>query len=317
MVSKVRLTARILYLIYLGLTLLCFLLLVFDPTMPIFDALLHAFGTAGTGGFGLHAESLGYYSVYCQVVVAIFMLLFGINFNIFYLLLIGNFKQVLKNDELKWYLGIVITSTILIAVDIFLDSALAYETLPQAIKDSFFQVSSIITTTGFATTDFAKWSTFSKMILLTLMFVGGCAGSTGGGVKVSRFVILLKSARREIKKLAHPNSVNNIKMDGNTLEEDVVKGVTNYFGIIMILFVFGILIVSLDPNITDLTTVITSVAACLNNIGPGLSDMIGPLGSFADFSGLSKITLIFAMLLGRLEIYPILLVFNPKVWLNK
>jgi trk system potassium uptake protein TrkH len=149
------------------------------------------------------------------------------------------------------------------------------------------------------------------------MFLGGCAGSTGGGVKVSRVLILLKSARREIKKLAHPNSVSNIKMDGDTLDEDVVKGVTNYFAIIMILFVIGVLIISLDPSITDLETVITSVAACLNNIGPGLSSMIGPLGSFADFSIVSKITLIFAMLLGRLELYPILLVFNPKVWLGK
>ena len=317
LVSKVKLTARILYLIYLGLTLTCFILLAFDPTMPVFDALLHAFGTAGTGGFGLHAESLGYYSIYSQIVVAIFMMLFGINFNIFYLFLIGNLKEVFKNNELRWYLGIIILSTTLITIDIFLDSALAYKSIAIALKDSFFQVSSIITTTGFATADFAKWSTFSKMILLTLMFIGGCAGSTGGGIKVSRVVILLKSARREIKKLAHPNSVSNIKMDGDTLDEDVVKGVTNYFAIIMILFIIGVLIISLDPNIKDLETVITSVAACLNNIGPGLSSMIGPLGSFADFSIVSKITLIFAMLLGRLELYPILLVFNSKVWLGK
>ena len=317
LVSKVKLTARILYLIYLALTLICFILLLFDPTMPAFDALLHAFGTAGTGGFGIHAESIGYYGVYSQIVVAVFMMLFGINFNIFYLLIIGNFKQVFKNNELRWYLGIIILSTVLIGIDIFLDSALAYESILVALKDSYFQVSSIITTTGFATTDFAKWSTFSKIILLTLMFIGGCAGSTGGGIKVSRVVILLKSARREIKKLAHPNSVTNIKMDGDTLEEDVVKGVTNYFAVIMILFVLGILIISLDPNIADLTTVVTSVAACINNIGPGLSDMVGPMGSFADLSYLSKITLIFAMLIGRLEIYPILLVFNPKVWLGK
>ena len=317
LVSKIKLTARILYLIYLGLTLLCFILLACDPTMPVFDALLHAFGTAGTGGFGLHAESLGYYSVYSQIVVAVFMMLFGINFNIFYLLLIGNFKQVFKNNELRWYLGIIIVSTILISVDIFLDTALAYDSIVVALKDSFFQVSSIITTTGFATADFAKWSTFSKMILLTLMFVGGCAGSTGGGIKVSRVVILLKSIRREIKKIAHPNSVSNIKMDGESLSEDVVKGVTNYFAVIMIIFILGIFVVSLDPNILDLTTVITSVAACLNNIGPGLSDMIGPLGSFAELSYLSKTTLIIAMLIGRLEIYPILLVFNPKVWLGK
>jgi len=317
LVSKVRLTARILYLIYLGMTLLLFILLLFDPTMPAFDALVHAFGTAGTGGFGVRSESVGYYSTYSQILIAVFMLLFGINFNIFYLLLIGNFKQVFKNEELKWYLGIVTISTILIAVDIFLDTALVYDSIAIAFKDSFFQVSSIITTTGFSTADFAKWSTFSKIILLTLMFIGGCAGSTGGGIKVSRIVILLKSARREIKKLAHPNSVNNIKMDGNTLEEDVIKGVTNYFAIIMIIFVLGIAIISLDPNIKDLTTVITSVAACLNNIGPGLSDMIGPLGSFYNLSWLSKVTLIIAMLIGRLEIYPILLVFNPKVWLNK
>ncbi|MCI5745900.1 MAG: TrkH family potassium uptake protein [Erysipelotrichaceae bacterium] len=317
LVSKVKITARILYLIYFSLTILLFILLLFDPKMSPFDSMIHAFGTAGTGGFGIRSESVGYYSVYSQVIISIFMLIFGVNFNLYYLILIGNFKQVFKNEEFKWYISIVIISTLVIGIDIFLDTSLTYSSIALALKDSFFQVSSIMTTTGFAVADFAKWSTFSKMLLLTLMFIGGCAGSTGGGLKVSRIVILLKSAKRELKKIVHPRSVSNIKMDNATVDESVVKGVNNYFVIIMLIFIISIIIVSLDPNILDLSTVISSVAACLNNIGPGLSDMIGPFGNYGDFSWFSKLTLIITMLIGRLEIYPILLIFNIKNWLKR
>lgn len=315
LVSKVKSTARILYVIYFVLTLIQIIMLVCSPSMNLFEAMVHAFGSAGTGGFGIRSTSLADYSIYCQVVIAIFMVLNGINFNMFYLLLIGKFKDVLKNEELRWYLIIILVSTIIIAVDIYFDARLLYDNIGYAIKDSYFQVASIITTTGYATADFAQWSMLSKTILFILMFIGGCAGSTAGGIKVQRVLILTKSGKREIKRLIHPKSVSNVKFEGQVLSEEVVHGVTNYFGIIMTLFALCILLISF--NGFDFETNVTAVAACINNIGPGLSQMIGPTGSFAEYNDFSTVVLTFAMLVGRLEIYPILLIFTPRVWLNK
>ncbi len=315
LVSKIKLTARILYLIYLGLTILEIILLSLDSSMPFFDAIVHAFGTAGTGGFGIRAASIGYYSSYCQIVIAVFMFIFGINFNIFYLVLIGKFKQVIKSEELWWYVGFVVISTLAICLDIYFDTSLAYQNIGLALKDSFFQVSSIITTTGYSTVDFAKWSSFSQTILFILMFIGGCAGSTAGGIKVSRVVIIFKSLKREIQRLVHPTAISNIKFEGTKVDEDVVKGVKSYFGLLIVIFAFCLVVISF--NGFDFETNVTAVAACINNIGPGLGNVVGPMGSFASFNFVSKLTLIFAMLVGRLEIYPILILFNPKIWFNK
>lgn len=310
LVSKVRFTARILYLIYLGLTLIEFVMLLFGGN-TWFESLVTSFGTAGTGGFGIYADSIAGFNTYSQIVIAVFMMIFGINFNIFFLILIGKFKQVLKSEELRWYFGVIVLSTTLITVNLVMNMNLS---IGNALKDAYFQVSSIITTTGYATTDFNLWPTFSKVILVILMFIGGCAGSTGGGIKVSRIVIVFKSLGREIKKLLHPNSVSPIKMDGQTLEDDVVKGVNVYFGFIMILLLLGTLIVSFDG--LDFTSTFTGVVACLNNIGPGL-EVVGPMGNFDSFSYFSKVILSLLMLVGRLEIYPILILFLPRTWTGK
>ena len=310
LVSKVRFTARILYLIYLGLTLIEFVMLLLGNN-NWFESLLMSFGTAGTGGFGIYSDSVGSFNPYSQIVIAVFMMMFGINFNIFYLLLIRKVKSVLKSEELRWYLSIILISTVLIALNLITNLK---QTAGVAFKDAYFQVSSIITTTGYSTVDFNLWPTFSKVILVILMFVGGCAGSTGGGIKVSRIVIMFKTLGREIKKLLHPHSVNPIKMDGETVDDEVVKGVTVYFGFIMILLLGGTLFVSFDG--LDFTTTFTGVVACLNNIGPGLN-LVGPMGNFDCFSYFSKVLLSVLMLVGRLEIYPILILFLPKTWSGK
>ena len=313
LVSKIKVTARILYLIYLSMTIIEMILLSID--MPIYDAIVHSLATAGTGGFGIRSNSMGYYSSYCQVIVSIFMFLFGINFNIFYLLLIGKIRQVLKSEEVWWYFGIVLTSILLITVNLYYSADQLYNNLLVALRDSLFQVTSIISTTGFATADFITWPSFSQFILFLLMFIGGCAGSTGGGIKVSRIAILFKSLRREFKKIFHPNSVSNIRFEGTTLEENVVKGVCNYFSLIIIILFAGTLILSL--NGFDFQTNFTAMTSCINNIGPGLGSIVGPMGSYANFNWFSKLVLTLAMLIGRLEIYPILILFNPKVWMNK
>ena len=313
LVSKIKVTARILYLIYLALTIIEMLFLVID--MPFYDAIVNSFATAGTGGFGIRSASIGYYSIYSQIVIAIFMLIFGVNFNIYYLLIAKKAKQALKSEELWWYLGIVFVSTVSIAINIHTLMPNVYSSLALAFKDSLFQVSSVITTTGFATANFENWPMLSQTILFILMFIGGCAGSTAGGIKVSRIVILLKSFKREIKKVIHPNSVLNVRFEGNTIDDEVVKGVTNYFGLIMVLLGVGLLILSFDKF--DFVTNLTAITTCINNVGPGLGRVIGTQGSFASFSVVSKLVLSIAMLIGRLEIYPILILFNIKVWLKK
>lgn len=310
LVSKVRFTARILYIIYFVLTLLEVILLLLGKN-SLYESIVMSFGTAGTGGFGIYADSVGGFNIYSQVVIAIFMMLFGINFNIYYLVLIGKIKQAIKSEELRWYLIVILLSTTMITANLMIN---LNQTFGIALKDAYFQVSSIMTTTGFATVDFNLWPTFSKTILIIIMFVGGCAGSTGGGIKVSRIIILFKSLKREIQKLLHPNSVAPIKMEGEVVDGTVVKGVNVYFAFVMILLFAGTLLVSFDG--LDFTSTFTGVVACINNIGPGLS-LVGPMGNFDCFSYFSKIILSILMLIGRLEVYPILILFLPKTWTGK
>lgn len=309
LVSKVRFTARILYCIYVVITLIQIIFLVCGE-MDLYESIVHSFATAGTGGFGIKNDSMTGYSSYSQVVTSIFMVIFGINFSIFYLLLIGNIKDVFKNEELRYYLGILLVSTVIITIDIIG----RYASAALAIRDSFFQVSSIMTTTGFSNTDFNTWPSLSKFILIFLMFIGASAGSTGGGIKVSRFIILIKSIGRQIKSLIHPRSVSAIRFEGKPLDEEVVKGVNVYFVTLMTIFVVGIFLVSFDGMSFEAN--FTAVAACINNIGPGLAE-VGPYYNFNGYSYFSKVVLTFSMLLGRLEIFPILLLFSPRTYSNR
>ena len=310
LVSKVKVTARILYLIYIALTILQIIFLLCGE-MDFFESVVFSFSTAGTGGFSIKNDSVMSYSTYSQIVITIFMFIFGINFNIFYLIIIGKVSQALKSEEFWWYTGIVLVSALLITINIYsLSSSLAI-----SIKDAFFQVVSITTTTGLATINYDLWPGFSKMILFVLTFIGACAGSTGGGLKISRVIILFKSVKKEFKKIVHPLSVSNIRFEGTRVEESVVKGVVNYFVLILVIFVVGTFALSID-TFGDFETNVTAMAACLNNVGPGFSK-VGPIGNFSGFNVISKLVLAFSMLIGRLEIYPMLLLFNPKVWMNK
>lgn len=306
LVPKVQATAKILYWIYLGMTLLQVVLLLMGG-MPVFDAITTAFGTAGTGGFGIKNDSMGGYSPYIQGVTTIFMILFGVNFTFYFLLLTRKFKQALHMEEVRCYLGIIVISILFIAVNI----RSSFPNMFSAIHHSAFQVGSIITTTGFSTVDFNAWPQISRTILVMLMFVGACAGSTGGGMKVSRFIILGKTVNKELHLYLHPNAVKKVKMDGKPISHEVVRA-TNIFLILYIfIFAFSVLIIGFDNF--DLTTNFTAVAATINNIGPGL-EMVGPASNFGMFSPLSKLILIFDMLAGRLEIFPLLLLFVKDTW---
>ena len=306
LVPKMKDTARMLYGIYIVLTFLCIMFLLFGG-MPVFDALCHAFGTAGTGGFGVKNAGMSFYnSAYIEMVIAVFMLLFGINFNIFYLILLGNIKDALKSEELRWYLGIVGASTLIISLNIM-------NTFKgQSFRYAFFQVASIITTTGFATTDFnITFPEASKSILVLLMIIGACAGSTGGGLKVSRLLIILKNFKSEIKKLLHPRAVTVVKLEGKPLDKSISKNTVTYFMMYMVIMIASCLLISWDNF--DFTTNSTAVIACFNNIGPGLG-AVGPMGNYGGYSVLSKIVLSFDMLFGRLEILPMLVLFTPAAW---
>ncbi|MBP3695909.1 MAG: TrkH family potassium uptake protein [Clostridia bacterium] len=310
LVSKLGASARILYGIYCGMTAIMVVFLLAGG-MPLFDSLVNAFATAGTGGFGILNNSIeGYNNLYFEMVIAVFMLLFGINFNLYYLLLIRRFKQALKSEELRCYLGIVAAATIIIAVSLITGNHSA----GYAFRHAFFQVASIITTTGFSSTDFGTWPIIAQLTLLFLMFIGACAGSTGGGIKVSRLVILVKSGMRDIKKAINPRSIETVKVDKQTVEEPVVKGISVFFAMYIIVIAVSSMVVSLDGR--DLTTTLTSVVACIGNIGPGLG-AVGPAGNFAHFSVLSKIVLSFDMLAGRLELIPMLMIFTPYAWSRK
>lgn len=307
LVPRIRKTARILYLLYIMMTAVETVLLLLGG-MNFYDALLHSFATAGTGGFSTRSLSVGYYdSAYIDVVISTFMLLFGVNFSLYFLMLMGNVRQALHNEELRWYLGIVAFAVLTIALDL----GDRYGSIFGAMRYSYFQVSSIITTTGFATANFADWPEYSQAMLVLLMFIGGCAGSTGGGLKVSRVIILFKSAATEVKRMLRPRCVEHIRLDGKPVEPGTVHKVLSYFFFYIMIMLFGVLLISLDGY--DFTTNITASLGCLSNVGPGLS-LVGPIGSYAVFSPMSKIVLILEMLLGRLEIYPILLLFVPSMW---
>ncbi len=306
LVPKIRDTAKILYLIYIVMTIIEVVLLLAGG-MPFFDSVVHSFGTAGTGGFGIKADSIGSYSSYLQWVIAIFMLLFGVNFNIYYLLLIRRFKSVAKSSELWVYFGIVLVAVGAITINIYP----FYNDFSDTLRNATFQVSSIITTTGYATADFDLWPSFSKAILFCLMLVGACAGSTGGGFKVSRFVILVKKIGSEIKRLLHPRSVKVVTFEGKRLEEQTITSVCVYLAVYIICFILLFLTVSFDKF--DFETNFSAVAACFNNIGPGFA-AVGPTASYAEYSIFSKIVLSIAMLLGRLEIFPLIICAMPATW---
>lgn len=306
LVPKVKYTARILYLIYFGMTVLETILLLLG-SIPLFDAVCTSFGTAGTGGFGIKNSSIAGYSPYLQWIVTIFMILFGINFNAYYLIIFGKVKKALKMEEVRYYLLVIAVSVGIIFFNILGTCAGAFEALTQ----SAFQVASIITTTGFSTTNFDTWASTSKIVLVLLMFVGACAGSTGGGIKVSRFVILFKTVRKEFTSYIHPKSIKKIKMDDKPVEHEIIRTINVYFITFTVLFVLSIFLISFDGN--DLVTDFTAVAATINNIGPGLA-MVGPMENFGFFSNFSKYVLMFDMLAGRLELFPLLLVFHPAIW---
>lgn len=307
--SKIRDTAKILYAMYLVLTVVQTILLRLVG-LPWYDALITAFGAAGTGGFSNRAASIGAYgSPAVEMITAVFMVLFGINFNVYFFLLIRHFKEAFACEEMRVYLGVIAASTLAVAGNIFH----LYGNVWQSLRYSFFQVASIITTTGYATTDFNMWPTFSKAVLVLLMFFGACAGSTGGGIKISRIIIMCKTAKQDLMRVLHPHAVTTVRFEGKPLDDKTVFGVRTYMNLYLIIFVLSTMVVAI--NQFDLVTTFTAVASCLNNIGPGL-ELVGPMVSFADFSPLIKLVLSFDMLVGRLEIFPMLVLFAPSTWLR-
>lgn len=309
LVPKVKSTARILYAIYFVMTVIEFVLLLFGG-MSIFDSINTSIATAGTGGFGIYNDSLGSFNPYIQWVVTIFMILFGVNFNAYYFILFRQVKRAVKMEEVKYYFLIIGVSIFVIFLNILDMCSNVFEALTQ----SAFQVGSIITTTGFSTTNFDLWPETSKTILVILMFVGACAGSTGGGIKVSRFVIMFKTVAKELRSYIHPKSIQKINMDGKPIPHEVLRSVNVYLITFLVLFVCSVFLISLDGK--DLITNFTAVAATINNIGPGLN-LVGPTENFGMFSTFSKFILMFDMLAGRLELFPLLILFHPSVWGEK
>ena len=301
-----RQTAMILYGIYILLTALCIVCLLLGG-MPVFDSFCIAFGTAGTGGFAIKNSSMGGYSYFLQTVVTVFMFLFGVNFSLYYMLLLRKFKAVFKNEELRLYFGIAASSIVLIAINI----SRMYNSVYESVHHAAFQVVSIMTTTGYGTVDFEQWPAFSKAILLSLMFIGASAGSTGGGLKVSRVLLLMKSIRRTIRKALHPRRVQPVYMDGRAVSEEVCDNVNAYLAIYCVILVLSFAIISVDGF--SIGTNFSAVASCFNNIGPGF-ELVGATQNFSIYSDLSKIILSLDMLLGRLEIFPLLLLFSPDTW---
>lgn len=307
LVSKLSSTARILYIIYISMTAVVIVLLLFGG-MNLFDAMLHGFGVAGTGGFGIRNGSVASYdSAYIDYVIGIGMLAFGVNFNLYYMVLIGQSKDAFKSEEFRWYLGIVFAAISMICVNLIS----TYDSISILFRDVFFTVSSVITTTGFSTADFGSWPLFSQMILLLLMFFGGSAGSTAGGLKISRIVLMGKIVGSEVKRIAQPNRVVSIRYDNKPLDKQVKHTVANYVVVYFILFTGILLMIGLDT--TDFLSAFSSVAATFNNIGPGLG-VFGPTASYVDLSDPSKILLSFTMLAGRLEIFPMIILFLPQTW---
>lgn len=323
LVPRSKDTAKILYLIYMGMTVVMVVALLCCG-MPFFDSLLHAFGTAGTGGFGIKSNGVAGYSAAAQWVLTIGMFVFSVNFNLYYLVLIGKFKTAIKSTELHVFTGIVVVATGIITFNI----AGAFSSFSEALRHAAFQVSSIISTTGFSSCDFDQWNAVAKTVLLTLMVVGGCAGSTAGGLKVSRTVILWKSIKRDFKKALHPRTASVVKFEGKRVDEQTINGVCTYVGVYVFIIIAIMLLLSFDPwcsgscieiagqNYNVFETNFSATLTCFNNVGPGLA-AVGPMQSFAPYSPLSKLVLTFAMLLGRLEIYPLLLTFIPATWIKR
>lgn len=307
LVPKARATARILYLMYFVLTAAEVVFLMFGG-MSFYDALLHSFSTAGTGGFSNRNASVAYYdSAYIDGVITVFMILFGVNFNLYFLIRLKNWKDALKNEELHAYLGIIAGAVAIVTVNILG----IYGNLVHAFRYASFQVASVITTTGFCTADFNLWPELSKVVLLGIMVIGACAGSTGGGIKVSRFLILVKSIKQEVRRMLHPKAVTIVKINGKRVGNDTIRSVYIYFISYILVMMVSILLVSI--NNFDFATTFSSVLTTLNNVGPGIS-MVGPVENFHMFSPLSKLVFCMDMLLGRLEIFPYLLLMSPELW---
>lgn len=306
LVPKIKTTARLLYIIYFGMTILQVIFMLAGGA-GLFDTLTITFGTAGTGGFGIKNDSIGGYTPYIQWVVAIFMILFGVNFNVYYLMLYRKWRKALSIEEVHTYFIIIIVSVTII----FLNIARTAGTAADALRHAFFQVSTLITSTGFSTTDYDLWPQTAKTVLILVMFIGACAGSTGGGIKVSRVIILVKSIKKELVSYIHPKSIQKIKMDGKPVEHEIVRATNVYFVAFTLIFLLSVLAISVDNK--DFTTNFTSVLATINNMGPGLAGT-GPSQNFGSFSVFSKIVLMFDMLAGRLELFPLLILFHPGIW---
>lgn len=302
-------TAKILYLIYIAMTAIEVIMLLFGK-MNFFDALLHSFGTAGTGGFGIKNDGLAGYNSYVQWVVTIFMILFSVNFNCYYLIIVGKIKTAFKNAEFLTFIGIVVAATAAIALNVYS----VYENVAVSIRVSAFEVASTISTTGYSVADYNAFPTFSKSVLFILMFIGGSAGSTAGGLKVSRLVILCKRFRRDIKQALRPKSVEVVKMD-KALDETTVNGVTSYFGLYIVIILTVFVFISIFDNF-GVETNLSAAVSLFNNVGPGLG-AVGPAGNYGGYSAISKLALTFTMLLGRLEIYPLIIALTPSTWLKK
>ena len=310
--SKLRFTARILYGMYIAMTVIEFIFLVVGD-LPVYDALLMSFSTAGTGGFGIRSDSAISYSSYTQVVIAVFMFLFSINFNAYYFVLIGSVRKVFQIEEVRVFFGMVLVATVTIAINIFVSMSNVYATFGEALKHSFFQVASISSTTGLSSVNYDTWPEFSKAIIVLLTIVGACAGSTGGGMKLSRVMILCKSSASEFKRLIHPRAVVTTKFEGEVLDGKTERNVRTYFILWALIVAVTTLLLTLDGRV-DLFSNFTATLACVGNVGPGLGEIVGPAGNYETYSYFSKILLSFVMLLGRLEIFPMLILFIPRTW---
>ncbi len=312
LVTRMKASSRILYLIYIALTVILIVLLWLGPDMDLYQSLIYSLGTAGTGGFGIDSTCLELYSAYSQYVIAIFMIIFGINFTLYYLILIGNFKDVFKNEELKWYICILVTSIVLVFISLYS----RYQNFEETFRISLFQVASFISTTGYTTTNFLTWPALGLLVLFILMFMGSCAGSTAGGMKCSRIVILAKSTFKKIKLMINPRKVETIKMDGNPITEDTISSVTSFMSVYLIILILGALVISFDPvEGNSLIDCITASLSCISNIGPGLGKVTS--STMGNFNNFTKFYLSLQMIAGRLELFPLLMLFSPKTWSAK
>ena len=314
LVSKMQVTSRILYLIYMGLSIIMLITLIAlpDKKMGLFDSVITMFGTAGTGGFSNHGASIGYYAACSQYAVTVFMILFGINFSVYYLILIGQAKEAFKNEEVLWYLALIVLAT----TAIFFNVKHLYGTVEETFRHSLFQTASIISTTGFSTTNYGVWPALSLGIILFIMFVGSCAGSTAGGIKASRFAIITKQTFVEIERMISPRKVKNIRLNFKPLDEATIRSVRSFLITYIMILITGTILISIyNPNMPDLDplTALSSSLTCLSNVGPGLG-LVGPTYNFSGYSYFSKMVLSIEMIMGRLELFPILILFNPHTW---